>query len=680
MSEKYKSHILVMEDRGTNGSLESTGTAKSPQGSTVSFHNVHYKVTQRSGCLCIKRKTTSKDILIDLNGLMKPGLNAIMGATGSGKSSFLDVLAARKDPAGLAGEVLIDGAPQPPNFKCLSGYVVQDDVVMGTLTVRENFRFSAALRLPSSVSQKEKEDKVNRLITELGLTKVADSRVGTQLIRGISGGERKRTNIGMELIIDPPVLFLDEPTTGLDASTANSVLLLLKRMSSHGRTIILSIHQPRYSIFRLFDSLTLLVSGKQVYHGPAQSALDYFSNIGYTCEAHNNPADFFLDVINGDSTSIAFDRITEGDNSDPDRVTTSRQNIEDHLVQEYRGSQYYGETKAQLERITMNREYSVKTPSRTITYNTSFSTQFRWVLKRTFTNLILNPQTSFAQIGVTVFLALIVGAIFFGVKNDQSGLQNRNREARQRPVISMNRNGGHIIFSPTDVRMGALFFITTNQCFSSLSSAELFITERKLFIHEYISGYYRVSVYFLCKILSDIITLRTLPAIVFSCVAYFMIGYKATVEAFFLFMLTVALVAYTATAMTMAISADQSVVAIANIFMTIAFVFMMIFSGLLVNLPSIVEWLAWFQYLSIPRYGLTALQINEFVGLQFCGDIPLNGTLPPGMTCTGEDFLKNQGIDYTSWGLWQNHVALAIMTVIFLLIAYFKLRFIKKFT
>uniref|UniRef100_A0AAZ3SRJ4 ABC transporter domain-containing protein n=1 Tax=Oncorhynchus tshawytscha TaxID=74940 RepID=A0AAZ3SRJ4_ONCTS len=544
------------------------------------------------------------------HGLMKPGLNAIMGATGSGKSSFLDVLAARKDPAGLAGEVLIDGAPQPPNFKCLSGYVVQDDVVMGTLTVRENFRFSAALRLPSSVSQKEKEDKVNRLITELGLTKVADSRVGTQLIRGISGGERKRTNIGMELIIDPPVLFLDEPTTGLDASTANSVLLLLKRMSSHGRTIILSIHQPRYSIFRLFDSLTLLVSGKQVYHGPAQSALDYFSNIGYTCEPHNNPADFFLDVINGDSTSIAFDRIKEGDGD-------------------------------------------VKTPSRTITYNTSFSTQFRWVLKRTFTNLILNPQTSFAQIGVTVFLALIVGAIFFGVKNDQSGLQNR---------------------------MGALFFITTNQCFSSLSSAELFITERKLFIHEYISGYYRVSVYFLCKILSDIITLRTLPAIFFSCVAYFMIGYKATVEAFFLFMLTVALVAYTATAMTMAISADQSVVAIANIFMTIAFVFMMIFSGLLVNLPSIVEWLAWFQYLSIPRYGLTALQINEFVGLQFCGDIPLNGTLPPGMICTGEDFLKNQGIDYTTWGLWQNHVALAIMTVIFLLIAYFKLRFIKKFT
>ncbi|KAJ8008539.1 hypothetical protein DPEC_G00105930 [Dallia pectoralis] len=649
MSERHNTPIPM--DRITTGTPRYED--KSSLGSTVSFHNIHYKVTQSRGCLCIKRKSNTKDILLDLNGMMKPGLNAIMGATGSGKSSFLDVLAARKDPTGLTGEVLIDGSPQPPNFKCLSGYVVQDDVVMGTLTVRENFRFSAALRLPPSVRNKEKEDKINRLIEELGLTKVADSRVGTQLIRGISGGERKRTNIGMELIINPTVLFLDEPTTGLDASTANSVLLLLKRMSNHGRTIILSIHQPRYSIYRLFDSLTLLVNGKQVYHGPAQSALDYFSNIGYICEPHNNPADFFLDVINGDSTCVSSNKIQRDDVLDSDKVTSVRQSIEDRLVEEYRGSEFYRGTKAQLERIVAGKDYSVKTRSRTITYNTSFSTQFKWVLRRTFKNLILNPQTSVAQIGVTLFLALIVGAIFFNVKNDQSGIQNR---------------------------MGAFFFITTNQCFSSLSSAELFITERKLFIHEYISGYYRVSVYFLCKILSDILTLRTIPAIVFSCVAYFMIGFKPTVDAFFLFMLTVALVAYTATAMTMAISADQSVVAIANIFMTISFVFMMIFSGLLVNLPSIPSWLAWLKYLSIPRYGLTALEINEFVGLKFCEDKLLNSTLPSGLMCTGEDLLTNQGVEYSTWGLWQNHLALGVMTFILLVIAYLKLRFIKKFT
>ncbi|XP_059211408.1 broad substrate specificity ATP-binding cassette transporter ABCG2-like isoform X2 [Centropristis striata] len=582
---------------------------------------------------------------------MKPGLNAIMGATGSGKSSFLDVLAARKDPAGLTGEVLIDGAHQPPNFKCLSGYVVQDDVVMGTLTVRENFTFSAALRLPASVSQEEKDQKVNRLIQELGLGRVADSKVGTQLIRGISGGERKRTNIGMELIIDPPVLFLDEPTTGLDASTANSVLLLLKRMANSGRTIILSIHQPRYSIYRLLDSLTLLVNGKQVYHGPAPSALEYFSDIGYTCEPHNNPADFFLDIINGDSTAVTLSNMDKDDNPDSDTVSLSRRGIEDKLVEEYRNCHYYKQTKAELERIIQGKESTTVTrTSRTITYNTGFLTQFRWVLKRTFRNLMLNPQTSVAQLAVTVFLALVVGAIFFDVKEDPSGMQNR---------------------------FGALFFITVNQCFSSLSSAELFISERKLFIHEYISGYYRVSVYFLSKILSDIITLRTIPAIVFSCVAYFMVGFKPTVGAFFVFMFTVALVAYTGTAMALAISADQTVVAIANIFMTIACVFMMIFAGLLVNLPSIVSWLSWLKYLSIPRYGLGALLANEFTGLDICPEVN-NTTRPPG--CTGEDFLDEQGVDYSTWGLWQNHLALSVMTIAFLTIAYLKLRFIRKFT
>ncbi|XP_077354946.1 broad substrate specificity ATP-binding cassette transporter ABCG2 isoform X2 [Festucalex cinctus] len=619
------------------------------QGATVSFHNIHYKVTQAGGCLCWRKKKTTKDILIDLNGIMKPGLNAIMGATGSGKSSFLDVLAARKDPAGLSGEVLIDGAPQPPNFKCLSGYVVQDDVVMGTLTVRENFSFSAALRLPSSVSQAVKEQKVSQLIQELGLNRVADSRVGTQLIRGISGGERKRTNIGMELIIDPPVLFLDEPTTGLDASTANSVLMLLKRMANNGRTIILSIHQPRYSIYRLFDSLTLLVNGRQVYHGRADSALDYFSEIGYTCEPHNNPADFFLDVINGDSSAIALGSVV---GEDSDSVLKSRQGIEDKLVEEYRNCPDFKRTKAELEKIVQGKLESQSTPSRTITYNTSFLTQFRWVLKRTFRNLLLNPQTSVAQVAVTLFLALVVGAIFFNVQEDQSGIQNR---------------------------FGALFFITVNQCFSSLSSAELFIAERKLFIHEYISGYYRVSVYFLSKILSDILTLRTIPAMVFSCVAYFMIGLKPTAEAFFLFMFTVTLVSYTATAMALAISADQTVVAIANIFMTIACVFMMIFAGLLVNLPSIVSWLAWLKYLSIPRYGLGALQVNEFYGLDFCPGLN-SSSVPPGIICSGQDFLDEQGVEYSTWGFWQNHVALGIMTVCFLIIAYLKLRFIRKFT
>ncbi|KAF0037289.1 hypothetical protein F2P81_010163 [Scophthalmus maximus] len=607
-------HIAMVEDIGTNGvacskAVTSTEPDKQPCGSTVSFHNIQYQVEELKSGFC-KRKSSSKEILVDLK--------------------FLDILAARKDPCGLSGEVLIDGAPQPPNFKCLSGYVVQEDVVMGTLTVRENLRFSAALRLPSSVPQNEKEARVNHLIKELGLTKVADSKVGTEMSRGISGGERKRTNIGMELIIDPSVLFLDEPTTGLDASTANSVLLLLKRMASHGRTIILSIHQPRYSIYRLFDTLTLLVSGKMVFHGPAPKALDYFANIGYPCEPHNNPADFFLDVINGDFTGTTMTKVHSSEDLDSEELSSSRQSIEERLIEEYRNCSYSGDTRAELDRIVQDKECVLRPKSRTITYNSSFFHQLRWVLKRTFQNLMLNPQTSVAQLGVNIFLALIVGAIFFGIKDDQSGIQNR---------------------------------------------------------HEYISGYYRVSVYFLSKILSDI-TLRTITSVIFSCTVYFMI---------------VTLVAYTATAMTMAISADQSVVALANIFMTITFVFMMNqgrvinrfiegikFKNVNKHMSNNVNEMCRSTFIDLVVY-LQALKINEFVGLTFCEEAVIrNANMSAkltncsvntaGLTCTGEQYLDYLGIEYTTWGLWENHVALTVMSVIFLIIAYLKLRYIKKFT
>ncbi|XP_016111885.1 ATP-binding cassette sub-family G member 2-like [Sinocyclocheilus grahami] len=699
-----------------------TSSSSARRGATVSFHSISYSVKMKSGFLC-KRKLTQKNILIQLK--------------------FLDVLAARKDPAGLSGEVLIDGAPQPPNFKCLSGYVVQDDVVMGTLTVRENLRFSAALRLPKSIRQREKDEKVERLIQELGLSKVADSRVGTQLIRGISGGERKRTNIGMELIIDPPVLFLDEPTTGLDASTANSVLMLLKRMANSGRTIILSIHQPRYSIYRLFDSLTLLVGGRLVYHGPAQDALDYFMQIGYTCEPHNNPADFFLDVINGDSTAVTLNKLNGNEDLDQEQLSSSLKGIEDRLVEEYKNSSSYKQTKSELERIVQGQDYSTRPKSRTITYNTSFFHQFNWVLKRTFRNLMLNPQTSFAQIGVTIFLALVVGVIFFGVKDNSSGIQNR---------------------------IGVLFFITINQCFSAVSSAELFIAERNLFVHEYISGYYRVSVYFLSKILSDILTLRTIPAFIFSCVAYWMIGLKASAEPFFIFLFSI-IPCSTGEGFLSAQGIDYSTWGLwqnhlALGIMTLIFLIIAYLKSLqretdapppsVLSLqretdaspPSVLSLqsetdapppsvLSLQSETDAPPPSVLSLQSEtdapppSVLSLQSETDAPPPSVLslqrktgapppsvlslqrktgapppsvlslqrktgapppsvlslqretdasPPSVCSTGEGFLSAQGIDYSTWGLWQNHLALGIMTLIFLIIAYLKLRFIKKFS
>jgi len=127
---------------------------------------------------------------------------------------LLDVLADRKDPHGMSGLVLVDNAPRHPSFRYTVGYVVQGDICSGTLTVRENLFFSVHLRMSKEVSVTEKNDRVTLAITELGLEACADTRVGTEFIRGVSGGERKRTCIGMELVLTPKILFLDEPTTG----------------------------------------------------------------------------------------------------------------------------------------------------------------------------------------------------------------------------------------------------------------------------------------------------------------------------------------------------------------------------------------------------------------------------------------------------------------------------------
>lgn len=186
-------------------------------GSTITFSAINYSVVaQQDGSSCFDGccQQKPKQILYDLSGVFKPGINAILGPTGSGKSSLLDILAGRKDRQGLTGSVLMNGQPQSDDYKYRVGYVVQDDMISGMLTVQENLTFSANVRLPRNVTYEEKLVIVRRVIGQLELEKCANTRVGTENIRGVSGGERRRTNIGMELVLSPTVLFLDEPTTG----------------------------------------------------------------------------------------------------------------------------------------------------------------------------------------------------------------------------------------------------------------------------------------------------------------------------------------------------------------------------------------------------------------------------------------------------------------------------------
>uniref|UniRef100_A0A3B5AWZ9 ATP-binding cassette sub-family G member 2-like n=1 Tax=Stegastes partitus TaxID=144197 RepID=A0A3B5AWZ9_9TELE len=556
-------------------------------GPTITFSNLHYCVQETR--LCCKMGP-EKFILKDVSGIMRPGMNAIMGATGSGKTSLLDVIAGRKDPAGLRqGTVLVDGKAVTSKLRLSSAYVVQDDIVMGTLSVRENLLFSASLRLSRKHHNTEdKYNRVNEIIQDLGLTDCADTKIGTEFLRGVSGGERKRCSIGMELITSPSLLFLDEPTTGLDSNTANCIINLLHKLSRRGKTVIFSIHQPRYSIFRQFDHLTLMHKGEMVYAGSAEYALKYFTDLGYQIQSFDNPADFFMDITNGEAQST----------------------LETHI-------------EAFITSL--------------------FVRQLRVVSGRTMLNTFRNPQTSYAQMALNIFFAILVGLIYYQMPLTM-------------PAAIQNRTG-------------AFFFLIINMVFGNLSAVELFIKERAIFIHENASGYYRTSVYFLSKVFADLIPNRIIPIIVFSAISYYMMGLKPAFTAFLCFALTMSLVSLAGVGLAFLVSASSSSFAMANILIALPFVFMMVFGGFLVNLNNMLSWLSWLKWISIFKYGLDATFINEMQGQIF----DYNGTL-----FLGDWYLEQQGIDYSVWGFWQNEVALLAITTICMVLAYVQLRRINR--
>ncbi|XP_072051508.1 broad substrate specificity ATP-binding cassette transporter ABCG2-like [Amphiura filiformis] len=637
-------------------------------GATVSFHNV---------CCQVKiKKKTNKLILHNVSGIFSPGMNAILGPTGSGKSTLLDILARRRSPLNVSGAILVDGK-QPTNVKAISGYVVQDDIVMGTLTVRENLAFSAAIRLPSSVTRKEKCQRVEDVIAELGLIECADTKVGTSIIKGISGGERKRTNIGMELIIQPRILFLDEPSSGVDASTAKNVMSLLKRLSERGRTIIFSIHQPRFAIYRLFDTLMLLSKGEAVYHGPADETLDYFDSIGFHCEEHNNPPDFFLDIIDENShlQNYAYsnhaiqltDDIENGNHSNNISMnnltptsktngTTITGNSTSHLssnqkslVEHFRNSNYYKTLKKNSENILCTDSKRESEASQVSEYTgnrgypTSFPVQLFYVSRRAFLNFGRNPVTIFFMPLNALILALLIGAIYWQQDLSlSSGIQNR---------------------------AGAFLFIVLNMIFGNLGAVDIFLSERTIYRHEASGGYYRPSAYFIAKVFCDLIPFRLIPTLMFSAVSYWMIGFKNDVDSFFIYVLTVSITSVCACCYAFLMSLTVATYSVVILLVSFTFLIMLVFSGLLVNIASLPIWLRWVQHLSIMRYSLNALYSNELTGLVFCG-VRNNVTLCE----SGEAYMEEQGIDYSFWGLWQNLLALLCITMGLLIITYIQLR------
>ena len=280
---------------------------------SLQFENVSYHLN-------------GKQILSDIQGISLPGqLMAIMGASGAGKTTFLDILARKNKRGVVEGNFYVNGEKVPDDeYRSVIGFVDQDDTMLSTLTVHETILTSALLRLPRDMSISMKEQRVYEVEKQLGIHHIKDQLIGSEEGngRGISGGEKRRVGIACELVTSPSILFLDEPTSGLDAFNAfNVVECLVNLAKDYNRTVIFTIHQPRSNIVALFDHLVLLAKGRTVYSGPFSSCQHYFNRIGYPCPPGFNIADYLVDLtmhaetaqpLSEENAPSGYDGVSEG--------------------------------------------------------------------------------------------------------------------------------------------------------------------------------------------------------------------------------------------------------------------------------------------------------------------------------------------------------------------------------
>jgi ABC-type multidrug transport system ATPase subunit len=198
------------------------------------------------------------------------------------------------------GTFWVNGVKQEmKEYKRIIGYVPQDDIVLPELTVRENILHSARCRLPSSWSDTEIQAHVDLVISCLSLTHVQHSLVGDAVRPVLSGGQRKRVNIGVELAAAPMCLFCDEPTSGLDSTSALAVLKLLQALSRLGVTVVSVIHQPSIEIYECLDNLLLISAGHAIFQGPREEMVRFLKSEGFAFKPSSNPADIVMDIISG---------------------------------------------------------------------------------------------------------------------------------------------------------------------------------------------------------------------------------------------------------------------------------------------------------------------------------------------------------------------------------------------
>ncbi|KAI1087004.1 P-loop containing nucleoside triphosphate hydrolase protein [Rostrohypoxylon terebratum] len=576
---------------------------------------------------------TTKTLLSSVNASLEPGtLTAILGGSGSGKTTLLNTIAERMFSSRLSrtGTARFNGQEGVHSIR--HAYVMQQDILLPTLTVRETLRYSANLRLPPPTTEEERMRIVEEVILELGLKDCANTRIGNNQHRGCSGGEKRRTSIGVQLLANPSILFLDEPTTGLDATSAYQLVRTLKTLASKGRTIITTIHQPRSEIWDLFDNLVILSRGSPVYSGPMKGCISWFSDLGFQLPPFVNPAEFLIDHAAIDNRSPEL----EEESTARVRRLKAAWNEESKKLFPPPTSEQASEIKNKPKRPRMEQ-------------HAGFFRQVRVLTDRTLKVTYRDPLGMAGSILEAIFMAIITGYVFYNLGRDQSGI--RSREAAL--YISVGLQGYlFLTFEIYRLTMDIPTFDRENSegCVTALP----FIISRRL-----------------ARLFTEDIPVPFL----FSVIYYFMVGFDRDVSKFFTFFSILLLNHYIAVAL-----AVSSVAAVrhfpgASLIANLAYTLQSMACGYFIQSNTIPVYVRWTKYITYTYYAFGALCGNEFKDSFYDCPEPGGESNPACKSYTGQYIMDNLGFP-RDW-ITRPIIAMLGFVLLFFVTSWVGLAFVK---
>ncbi|KAL8039315.1 hypothetical protein ABFX02_10G027900 [Erythranthe guttata] len=540
-----------------------------------------------------KKKTKPIDILKSVSFTARSSeILAVVGPSGTGKSTLLRIVSGRAkdrhfDPKciNLNNSVITNQL----QLRKLCGFVAQEDVLFPLLTVKETLMFSAKFRLKET-SPRERDNRVEDLMHELGLTHVANTFIGDEENRGISGGERKRVSIGVDVIHDPPILLLDEPTSGLDSSSAVQVIELLSSMArARQRTIVLSIHQPSYRILQYIHNFLILSHGSVVHNGSLESLELAITGLGFKIPPQINPLEFSMEII-----------------STLEESYTKNHTSEVEVKELYDPSSY---STLHIEQTSfdpfISRLFEIKV----------LCTRFWKIIYRT--KQLLLARTMQALVG-----GFGLASVYVKVRRDEGGVTER---------------------------LGLFAFSLSFLLSSTVEALPIYLQERQVLMKEASRGSYRVSSYLIANTVI-FFPFLFIVAILFSVPLYWIVGLNPSASAFAFFTLVVWLIVLMASSLVLFLSVISPDFISGNSLICTVLGAFFLFSGYFIPKEFIPKYWLFMYYVSLYRYPLDSLVTNEYWSERNeCFSRGVGGNLSECLL-TGRDILKSRGLDTdTRW-------------------------------